>query len=170
MKATTEKAFEAYIEENMSEKRGWIAGSNLLWDKQKALFPEYVISFIQDTQGDLWKQMEKLHGAELSGKLIDTLAPLVFADVGGVAVTAPAVLRGVFARDANLKAAAGVHGHIPFVLFRVAAMAIGATDSIFVVDVILIDEAHAFLHAVAFEAGVLGGPSSRGGEHDQKYR
>ena len=73
MKATTEKAFEAYIEENMSKKRGWIAGSNLLWDKQKALFPDYVIDFIKATQGDLWKQMEKLHGAELSGKLIDTL-------------------------------------------------------------------------------------------------
>ena len=73
MKATTEKAFEAYIEENMSEKRGWIAGSNLLWDKQKALFPDYVIDFIKATQADLWKQMEKLHGAELSGKLIETL-------------------------------------------------------------------------------------------------
>jgi len=73
MKATTEKAFEAYIEENMSEKRGWVTGSNLLWDKQKALFPDYVIDFIKATQGDLWKQMEKLHGAELSGKLIDTL-------------------------------------------------------------------------------------------------
>jgi len=31
-------------------------------------------------------------------------------------------------------------------------MAIGATDSIFVVDVILVNDAHAFLHAVAFEA------------------
>lgn len=73
MKATTEKAFEAYIEENMSEKRGWITGDNLLWDKQKALFPEYIIDFIKATQTDLWKQMEKLHGAELTGKLIDTL-------------------------------------------------------------------------------------------------
>ncbi|HOO52569.1 MAG TPA: type I restriction endonuclease, partial [Alphaproteobacteria bacterium] len=73
MKATTEKAFEAYIEENLSEKKGWISGSNLLWDKQKALFPEYVTDFIKATQTDLWKQMEKLHGAELSNKLIDTL-------------------------------------------------------------------------------------------------
>ncbi len=72
MKATTEKAFEAYIEETLAA-RGWIAGDNLLWDKQKALFPEYALDFIKTTQADLWKQMEKLHGAELSGKLIDTL-------------------------------------------------------------------------------------------------
>lgn len=72
MKATTEKAFEAYIQETMSG-RGWIAGSNLSWDKQKALFPEYVLAFIKETQPDLWAQMEKLHGNELSAKLIETL-------------------------------------------------------------------------------------------------
>ena len=32
-----------------------------------------MIEFIQATQADLWKQMEKLHGAELQGKLIETL-------------------------------------------------------------------------------------------------
>ncbi len=72
MKATTEKAFEAYIQETMSV-RGWMTGSNLDWDKQKALFPEHIISFIKSTQGELWTQMEKLHGSELSAKLIDTL-------------------------------------------------------------------------------------------------
>ncbi len=53
--------------------RGWITGSNLAWDKKRALFPEYVTAFIKDTQKELWDQMEKLHGAELSAKLIDTL-------------------------------------------------------------------------------------------------
>ncbi|MDD2390912.1 MAG: type I restriction endonuclease [Desulfobacterales bacterium] len=72
MKATTEKAFEAYIQETMSA-RGWISGSNQSWDKNKALFPDQVISFIKDTQADLWAQMEKLHGQELIGKLIETL-------------------------------------------------------------------------------------------------
>ena len=72
MKATTEKAFEAYIQETMAA-RGWISGSNQSWDKSKALFPDQVISFIKDTQADLWAQMEKLHGQELTGKLIETL-------------------------------------------------------------------------------------------------
>ncbi len=72
MKATTEKAFEAYTQETMAA-RGWIAGSNLVWDKTGALFPEYVIAFIKSTQGGLWAQMEKLHGGELSSKLVDML-------------------------------------------------------------------------------------------------
>lgn len=53
--------------------RGWIAGSNQAWDKNKALFPDHVIAFIKETQPDLWKQIEKLHGDELSGKLIETV-------------------------------------------------------------------------------------------------
>jgi len=72
MKATTEKAFEAYIEESMAE-RGWLTGSRLLWDKNRALFPGYVIDFIRDTQPTLWEQMEKLHGSELASKLVETL-------------------------------------------------------------------------------------------------
>lgn len=54
MKATTEKAFEAYIPEALTS-RGWRTGSNQLWDKQKALFPEYTISFIKDSQPELWQ-------------------------------------------------------------------------------------------------------------------
>ncbi|HOE16639.1 MAG TPA: type I restriction endonuclease [Syntrophorhabdaceae bacterium] len=72
MKATTEKAFEAYIEETLAS-RGWDSCSNLLWDKNKALIPEEVINFIKDTQGDLWTQMEKLHGEELPAKLVEAL-------------------------------------------------------------------------------------------------
>ena len=72
MKATTEKAFGAYIQETL-EQRGWITGSNTLWDKQKALFPEYILAFIKDTQGDLWNQMEKLHGTGLPTMLISAL-------------------------------------------------------------------------------------------------
>ena len=71
MKATTEKAFETYIQEVMAE-RGWQTGSNQYWDKQKAIFPEYVLAFIKST-GMLWAQMEKLHGAELPRMLLDTL-------------------------------------------------------------------------------------------------
>jgi len=72
MKATTEKAFETYIQETMTA-RGWISGSNTAWDKQKALFPEYIFSFIKETQNDLWTQMEKLHGVQLPSMLIDAL-------------------------------------------------------------------------------------------------
>ncbi|MCK4543071.1 MAG: type I restriction endonuclease subunit R [Spirochaetales bacterium] len=72
MKAATEKAFEAYIQETMSA-RGWICGSNKEWDKNEALFTGYIISFIKDTQADLWARMEKLHGDELTAMLMNTL-------------------------------------------------------------------------------------------------
>lgn len=72
MKATSEKAFESYIQNTM-ETRGWIAGSVSAWDKEKALFPEYILSFIKATQGKLWAGMERLHGKELSRMLIEAL-------------------------------------------------------------------------------------------------
>ncbi len=72
MKATTEKAFEVYIQEVMAS-RGWLTGAVEQWDKQRALFPEYILTFIQSTQSQLWAQMEKLHGSDLPGKLIEAL-------------------------------------------------------------------------------------------------
>lgn len=72
MKAATEKAFKSYIKEAMMT-RGWVSGSNTLWDRQKTLFPDYVLTFIKSTQSDLWAQMEKLHGVGLPAMLIDAL-------------------------------------------------------------------------------------------------
>ena len=72
MKATTEKAFEAYVEETLS-KKGWLSVSNEYWDKKRAIFPSLVFNFIQVTQLDLYTQMVKLHGAELDAKLIEAL-------------------------------------------------------------------------------------------------
>jgi type I restriction enzyme R subunit len=73
MKATTEKAFEAYIEETLT-KNDWKECSNNIWNKKLALFPDVVIQFIQVTQKDLWLQMEKLHARDLPQKIIEALA------------------------------------------------------------------------------------------------
>jgi type I restriction enzyme R subunit len=73
MKATTEKAFEAYVEETLSQ-RDWAPLSNTLWDKKLALFPSQVLAFIQKTQSELYQLMAKLHGSELDSKLIEALA------------------------------------------------------------------------------------------------
>lgn len=70
MKANTEKAFEIYIQETMAS-RGWINGSNALWDVKMGLFPDYIFSFLKDTQGQLWEQMEKMHGSDLKPKLLE---------------------------------------------------------------------------------------------------
>jgi type I restriction enzyme R subunit len=72
MKASTEKAFEVYIQETMT-KRGWTDGSNSLWDVKLGLFPEYIFSFLQETQQPLWEQMFKMHGVDLKPKLLEAL-------------------------------------------------------------------------------------------------
>jgi hypothetical protein len=72
MKATTEKAFEAYIQQTMSD-RGWQPGAVPFWDKKLGVFPEYITNFIKDTQCALWEQMEKLHGDDLKAKIIEAL-------------------------------------------------------------------------------------------------
>ena len=73
MKATIEKAFETYIEESLIFKGGWLQGTNKEWDKKHALFPDRIVSFLKDTQDELYQKMQKLHGDELDDKIIDTL-------------------------------------------------------------------------------------------------
>ncbi|MFZ2656744.1 MAG: type I restriction endonuclease [Victivallales bacterium] len=72
MSSTTEKAFEAYIQDTMSD-RGWQPGAVPFWDKKLGLFPEYVTDFIKNTQAELWEQMDKLHGADLKPRIIEAL-------------------------------------------------------------------------------------------------
>lgn len=69
----TEKAFESYLEETLINRSGWTKGSDKDWDRDLALFPSEVISFIRRTQQLLWQEMERLHSEELSDKLIATL-------------------------------------------------------------------------------------------------
>ncbi|WP_299554560.1 DEAD/DEAH box helicase family protein [Seonamhaeicola sp.] len=73
MKATTEQAFEAYIEETLLTKGGWYQGTNREWDKKVGVFPERVLSFIKETQKELYSKMAELHGKELDDKIIETL-------------------------------------------------------------------------------------------------
>ena len=70
---TTEKAFETYVEEILLSRGGWKSGSNVEWDKERALFPAQVFAFIQDTQSKLWQEMKDQHAAGLEALLLTTL-------------------------------------------------------------------------------------------------
>ncbi len=72
MKATTENAFELYTQETMTN-HGWLTGSLQAWDKNTALFTDYILSFIKETQPHLWATMAEQHRDELPGKLFATL-------------------------------------------------------------------------------------------------
>jgi len=73
MSQTNERAFETYLEEILFTQSGWIKGSNKDWNKDTALFPSHVISFIQATQPKEWDEFKKMHGSQLESMLIKTL-------------------------------------------------------------------------------------------------
>ena len=72
MAQTTEKAFESYLEQMLTEG-GWQPGTNAEWDKARALFPARVFAFIEATQPRLWAEMVAQHGAHLQTVLLDAL-------------------------------------------------------------------------------------------------
>lgn len=70
---TKEYAFESYVEEILLTKSGYQQGSVSDWDKALALFPSYIISFIQKTQEKLWNSMFQLQGRIMEREIIDSL-------------------------------------------------------------------------------------------------
>lgn len=72
MPQTSEKAFEAYIEQMLTDG-GWLPGTNAEWDKARALFPARVFAFIEATQPKLWAEMAAQHGSNLQAMLLDAL-------------------------------------------------------------------------------------------------
>ena len=70
---TNERAFESYVEQMLLTGSGWLQGTNAEWDVERALFPARIITFIQDTQPQLWGEMLSLHGAALESMLIAAL-------------------------------------------------------------------------------------------------
>jgi Type I site-specific restriction-modification system, R (restriction) subunit and related helicases len=73
MAQTDEKAFESYVETILLNQAGWLAGDLAEWDVERALFPERIYAFLQDTQPKLWEEMRKLHGVGLESLLTTTL-------------------------------------------------------------------------------------------------
>ena len=72
MAQTSEKAFETYLEQMLTDG-GWLSGTNAEWDKVRALFPARVFAFIEATQPKLWAEMAAQHGSNLQAMLIDAL-------------------------------------------------------------------------------------------------
>lgn len=63
----SEGAFETIIEATMLAN-GSVPEPASGFDRDRAIFPETVLSFIRDTQPKEWKALEALHGEKLAPK------------------------------------------------------------------------------------------------------
>jgi type I restriction enzyme R subunit len=70
---TTERAFEAYVQEILLTTGGWKTGTNEEWDKEYALFPGGIFAFLKESQPKLWAEMQALHSGGLEPLLIKAL-------------------------------------------------------------------------------------------------
>ncbi len=69
----TEKTFETAIVESLTEKGGWLPGSDKALDRSLALFPLYIIEFLQASQPKQWEKLSKIHSTDVETKLIQRL-------------------------------------------------------------------------------------------------
>jgi type I restriction enzyme R subunit len=67
-----EKHLEAYVEDQLV-KSGWLSGSYKDYDIERALFPEDVIGWIQESQPETWAKLEALGNGEAPKRVLDRL-------------------------------------------------------------------------------------------------
>ena len=106
----------------------------------------------------------------VQGKLIHALLRLVLAHESGVAVAAPAVVGHPWRVTRTLKPRSAFMDTFWSSSLAIAAVAVGATDRVGVMHVILEDDTRAFHDAVAIEAGILGGLGAAGQQRNQGNR
>ena len=68
----TEKAFETVIEQHLLTN-GYVTVDRDRFDRERAIFPESVLSFIRDTQPKEWDRLESLHGARTGEQMLSDL-------------------------------------------------------------------------------------------------
>ena len=67
-----EKDFEDAIEAHLLA-HGWLKGTAADFDRELALDPKHLFTFVEDTQPDLWGELRKNHKDGLEQTLTDTL-------------------------------------------------------------------------------------------------
>lgn len=84
MKKTNESTFEQVVTNSLTGN-GYckVAGETL--DREKAIFPDKVLSFIQSTQAKAWEKLEALHGHKTGERILNDLCK--WMDVHGSLTT-----------------------------------------------------------------------------------
>ncbi|WP_419620862.1 type I restriction endonuclease, partial [Thiolapillus sp.] len=73
---------ESHIVEQLKQQ-GWLEGDHQAYDSARALYPEDVIGWIQDTQPDAWEKLRRVHGADAETTVLDRLVKTLASRTGG---------------------------------------------------------------------------------------
>jgi len=76
--------FEEYVTQKLVEG-GWVEGDPTKYDKERALYPEDVVSWVQSTQPEAWEKLTRLNGEGAGTVLLDRLVKELAAGTGGTA-------------------------------------------------------------------------------------
>lgn len=81
-----ERAFEAAIEHHLLTVAGYSKGDPAAFDRERAIFPNDVITFIRETQPNVWQALEKLHGEETEAVILNDLTKALDGQAGAISV------------------------------------------------------------------------------------
>lgn len=81
-----ERAFEAAIEDCLLTRGGYAKADPENFDRERAIDPTVFIPFVKETQPEVWQALEKLHGSNTEGVVLDDLTKALDAPTGSLAV------------------------------------------------------------------------------------
>ncbi len=82
----SEAHHEIHLESHIVDQlkhQGWMDGDHKAYDRARALYPEDVIGWIQDTQPQAWEKLRRVHGADAETAVLDRLVKTLASKVGG---------------------------------------------------------------------------------------
>ncbi|KTA85922.1 type I restriction endonuclease subunit R [Aeromonas salmonicida] len=77
-----EKAFQDHIIAELA-KSGWLVGESAQYDQERALYPEDLIAFVQESQEDTWKKYCKTYGEQPERHLLTAAVRQLARSEGG---------------------------------------------------------------------------------------
>lgn len=77
-----ESEFESYITQRLLDN-GWLEGDPARYDKERALYPEDVVAWVQHSQPEKWQKLVKLHGSGAETALLNGVVKKLALKSGG---------------------------------------------------------------------------------------
>jgi type I restriction enzyme R subunit len=77
-----EKAFQDHILDELASN-GWLIGDSAHYDKERAIYPEDLIAFVQESQPEGWQKYCKTYGENPERHLLDAAVRQLTRSEGG---------------------------------------------------------------------------------------